>query len=220
LPTTIYRLADGTRVPSVTTILDAVLAKPALVSWANKLGLQGIRVHEYVDDLADVGAAVHELCKSSLTGRKPNLPPLSPDQLQQATTCFSKFLDWRNTQDVEVLRAEQPLVSESLRYGGTIDVIVRRRQDGVTAIWDFKTGRAVYDDHLFQVSGYAHLARENGYDVTEAWIVRVGRSEDEGFEAVRFGIEKLQLGWAVFKHARAIYDIKRELELGVRRAPA
>ena len=36
-----YKLVDGTKVPSVTTVLG-ILNKPALVKWANNLGLQGI----------------------------------------------------------------------------------------------------------------------------------------------------------------------------------
>ena len=36
-----YKLADGTQVPGVTTITGQ-LNKPALIIWANRLGLQGI----------------------------------------------------------------------------------------------------------------------------------------------------------------------------------
>ena len=48
---TVYKLASGARVPGVTTVLS-VLNKPALVPWANKLGLEGIDVRKYVDALA------------------------------------------------------------------------------------------------------------------------------------------------------------------------
>jgi len=46
-----YKLADGVPVPGVTTILS-VLNKPALVKWANNLGLQGIDSSKYVDEKA------------------------------------------------------------------------------------------------------------------------------------------------------------------------
>ncbi|GAI86127.1 unnamed protein product, partial [marine sediment metagenome] len=36
-----------------------VLNKPALVPWANNLGLQGINVKDYVDDKADIGTLAH-----------------------------------------------------------------------------------------------------------------------------------------------------------------
>ena len=36
-----YKIEDGTIVPGVTTVVG-ILNKPALVPWANKLGLEGI----------------------------------------------------------------------------------------------------------------------------------------------------------------------------------
>ena len=33
---TVYRLKDGTKVPGVTTILNATINKPALIKWANQ----------------------------------------------------------------------------------------------------------------------------------------------------------------------------------------
>jgi hypothetical protein len=40
---TIYKLADGSRVPGVTTIVG-MKAKPQLIDWANRIGLEGIVV--------------------------------------------------------------------------------------------------------------------------------------------------------------------------------
>jgi hypothetical protein len=196
----------------VTTILNRVLAKPGLVQWANRLGLEGKRVDDEVNSAADVGTAVHELARAEIAGRKPVLPPLSPDQLQQATNSFSKFLDWRKARRVQVIATERSLVSESMCYGGTVDAVVQDFDDEELTIWDFKTGRAIYDEHLFQVAGYAHLCRENGMPVSSAWVIRFGKTEDEGFEAVRFDLPKLELGWRVFQHCAHIYRLLQELD--------
>ena len=51
---TVYKTKDGKRVPGVTTILG-VINKPALVRWANNLGLQGIDSTNYVDATARCG---------------------------------------------------------------------------------------------------------------------------------------------------------------------
>ncbi|MBA7569795.1 hypothetical protein ES708_11536 [subsurface metagenome] len=56
----IYRTRSGQSVPGVTTILS-VLNKPALVPWANRMGLQGIDVAKYVDDKAAIGTLAHYL---------------------------------------------------------------------------------------------------------------------------------------------------------------
>ena len=48
-----YYLQDGTLVPGATTV-TGLLNKPALVKWANNLGLQGIDSSKYVDKAARV----------------------------------------------------------------------------------------------------------------------------------------------------------------------
>jgi hypothetical protein len=212
MATTVYRLRDGTRVPSVTTVL-AELNKPALVSWANKLGLSGIKVNEYRDSLADVGTAVHELAKSHLAAREPKLPSLDESQLEMATRSFEKFLAWSDNHEINPLVVERPLVSELHRYGGTPDALCVI--DGRVCIVDFKTGRAVYDDFGFQVAGYEQLFSENGYPtVQKAVIVRIGRDEDEGFDVVEWGRSKLELYREVFLDALHIYHVKRVIDAG------
>ena len=54
-----YYTTDGTLVPGSTTI-TGLLNKPALVKWANNLGLQGIDSSKYVDKAARVGTLIHE----------------------------------------------------------------------------------------------------------------------------------------------------------------
>jgi hypothetical protein len=204
-------------VPSVTTILGAVIAKPHLVGWANRLGLQGIKVGQYVDELADVGTAVHELCKADLFGRKPDLPPLTAEQLDMVTASYGKFLDWRQAWKVRPIIGEVALVSESLRYGGTPDCLAEVEDADMDpgpalAVLDFKTGKAVYDDYGYQLAGYVHLYREQGHDVSRGYVVRIGRTADEGFEVVRFSGQLLELCWTVFQNAVRIYYAKQRIE--------
>ena len=61
----IYKLKDGTRVPGTTTI-TSILDKPALKFWANNLGLKGISVSKYVDNLADIGTLCHKMVENYL----------------------------------------------------------------------------------------------------------------------------------------------------------
>ena len=69
---TIYKKADGTRVPSVTTYLG-VLAKPALIHWAWELGVQGLDYRKVRDQAGDVGTLVHYLILCQLQGQEPDL---------------------------------------------------------------------------------------------------------------------------------------------------
>ncbi|MBD3393661.1 MAG: hypothetical protein GF410_16730, partial [Chitinivibrionales bacterium] len=53
-----YYNKAGKQVPGTTTI-TGVMNKSALVKWANGLGLRGIDVKNYVDELATIGTLAH-----------------------------------------------------------------------------------------------------------------------------------------------------------------
>src|SRR3990167_1679574 len=115
---TVYKNKDGVRVPGTTTI-TGVMDKPALVPWANKLGLEGIEVGKYVDDLATIGTLGHYLIechiKSKIKGEKvvPDISDYTPNQIDSAENCFIKFLDWESKNEVKYIDSEMSLVSET-----------------------------------------------------------------------------------------------------------
>lgn len=78
-----YYLADGTLVPGATTI-TGLLNKPALVKWANNLGLQGIDSTKYVDKAAAVGTLIHALVEAHITGKKADLSDNTPLEIEMA----------------------------------------------------------------------------------------------------------------------------------------
>lgn len=182
---TIYRLKDGTIVKGASTICN-VLAKPALVKWANNLGLQGIDSNRYVDSLAEAGTLAHYLVECDMAGIPVNqdwLDEYSRKDIDRAETSFLKYLDWRKGKTLEVIGHELQLVSEEHRFGGTLDWLVI--VDGVLTLIDIKTCKALYgalDDKWTQVAGYEILARENDYVPQEVRILRLGRDPAEGFE--------------------------------------
>lgn len=181
---TVYKNAVGTRLPGVTTI-TGVMNKPALVPWANKLGLQGIEVAKYVDDLASIGTLAHYLISCHLTGKKPDTSDYSRNQIDQAETCIIKFMYWQEETGFKVERSEFPLISETYQYGGTIDVYgtLTKRND-TKILCDIKTAKGIYDDMFTQVAGgYGLLMDEAKLPYLETWIIRVGRDDTEGFEA-------------------------------------
>jgi len=214
---TVYKNAAGKRVPGVTTI-TGVLDKPALVNWANNLGLEGVKVREYVDDLAGAGSAAHRLIEEFIAREiagdnniKLDFGEFSADQMSLAESAFIKFLSWNDLHKPRYVASELVLVSESLQVGGTIDCLCEIH--GKNAIVDFKTCKAIYKDHHLQVGGgYAPIAKENGYPVDEVWILRVGRDESEGdveFQQItnRAGFERM------FKLCRDVYELRKELKM-------
>ena len=208
-PHTIYKLADGTRVPGVTTFLG-VINKPALVSWANKLGLQGIDSTKYVDNLADVGTLAHLMILAYLKGDELDTSDYSKSQIDLAKNSFASYLNWEKDHKIEPILIETPLVSEEYRFGGTPDLLAM--VDGASTLIDFKTSKAIYPEALIQVAAYWVLILEHGYGIDNTMILRIGRDESEGFE-VR-PIKAIRTSWEIFTHCQAIYELQKQAKRG------
>jgi hypothetical protein len=210
----VYRLQDGTRVPGATTI-TGVLNKPALVVWANRMGLQNIDTTKYVDSLAAAGTLAHYLAACELLGEPPDqgyLDEFSKVDHDRATNAMLSFYNWQKQHAVEVIASEQQLVSEQYRFGGTCDFIAT--VDGQLTLVDLKTCKALYgntDEKWSQVAGYAILALENGHKITATpRILRIGREESEGFDYVEMPVPALQR--ERFLKCLELYRIQKRLE--------
>ena len=203
---TVYKNAAGKRVCGTTTI-TGVLNKPALIGWANRLGLEGIEVGKYVDDLASIGTLGHYLIECHIKDETPYLDDYSKNQIASAETVLLKFLDWEKHHAVKYVESEIALVSEKYQYGGTIDILAY--VDDVLTLIDIKTCKAIYKDHYLQVGGgYFPLLVEHDYKVQDAVILRVGRSEDEGLDAEIKKISNLPKWQEMFLNCRDIYNLK------------
>jgi len=206
---TVYKTQDGGRVPSVTTILG-ILAKPALIEWAWKLGTEGIDYKQVRDQAGDVGSLAHYLILCDIKGEKPDTSEYSAKVIDKAETCLLKYWEWRKTNPIRPIMVEEALVSEQYRYGGTLDCFAEREDTGEFVLIDFKTGKAIYEEAIIQVVSYAHLIKENGYDVNTVKILRIGRDVNEGFEERT--IYDFETGWQIFLRCLDIYNLKKVLK--------
>ena len=215
---TIYKNKKGERVPGCTTVLG-VAAKPALVGWANKLGLQGIVSSTYVDDLAQIGTLGHHLIECHILSQlkerkiKPELDDNSKNQLDAAKICYKKFISWEKKQkSIKYIASEMDLISEKHQYGGKIDIYVLL--NGLYTLLDIKTSKAVYADHYTQVGGgYRTLLLENKHKVDDVRIIRVGRTNEEGTEAEDMQVPNILLHEKRFLACKKLYDINKVLKI-------
>lgn len=209
---TIYRTKDGTRVPSVTT-LTGVMDKPALVKWANNLGLQGIDSTKYVDALATAGTLAHYMVECSVMGeeRDPDyMREFSPIDVDRAETSLIKFEEWKAKHTIKLLGHEEELVSEVHKFGGKIDLLLEL--DGAVTLVDIKTAKALYgpgDDKWAQLAGYWVLCEEAGKCLANAAILRIGREPAEGFEYVEMPNVDAQI--RRFFICQDLYKVQQEL---------
>ena len=206
-------LRDGTRVPSVTTVLS-VLAKPALVRWANEMGLKGINTAHYVDETAQVGTCTHYLIECRLTNREPDLTPYKPNHIAQAQKGLAKFVAWQEKVGYVAEAVEYKLISEKHRFGGTLDSF-GHLADGRKVLVDIKTAKAVYDEHWTQVTGgYTLLLKEAGEKYDAVLIVRIGRHDEEGLHAEVQTCPNVAAHQKRFLLCRELYDVNQEVRRG------
>jgi hypothetical protein len=204
---TVYKKSDGTRVPGCTTIVG-LLAKPQLISWANRLGLEGIDSAKYVDDLANVGTLAHEQILAYFTGKEVDTKEFSQNDIDRAKNSMKSFSSWLVGKKINPIWNEIQLVSEKFNFGGTLDMLAEI--NGKLTILDFKTGNAIYDEYAIQLGGYKILLKEQGYEPKKAMIVRVGRDNSEGFEVKEYNDEQMEVAEEIFMHLLAIYYLRKE----------
>lgn len=197
---------DGIQIPSVTTALG-VLAKPALIKWANRIGLEGIELDKYKDELADIGTLTHYLIMCNLKDEEPYLDEYTQEQINMAKDCYKKFEAWFKINPVKSIIAEEPLVSEEYKYGGTLDLYALCR--GELLLVDFKTNAiGVFPEMIYQVAAYRNLLKEKGYLIHRAIILRLGRGTTEGAEERTLTREELDKGFEIFKHTLIIHQLR------------
>lgn len=203
----IYKLADGERVPGVTTICN-VLDKPALLAWANRIGLEGIEMRRYVDDKADIGTLAHAMIIADLSGKKADTEDYSENQIKQAKWACKSFYHWLKGHKFQLIWAEKPLVNDFHRYGGTPDIFAI--VDGNDELIDLKTGSGIYPEHITQVAGgYELLVSET---ICSVRILNIPRTNNENWGELIVSEEQRKLHKKLFLACLKIYNLKKQIK--------
>lgn len=177
---------ENVRFPNVTSI-TGVLDKPALVGWAERMGIEACQEYlrntapDFIDieematqakgasrrkkeDAAEIGTKTHEIIESVLNG---DLGVEIPPELSSTIQSFS---NWYNQAGiVNIISTELPVVSVKYGYGGTIDVVARMR-DGSITVFDWKTSNGLYKETTLQLSAYRQAYMEM-IDINPEWLI-------------------------------------------------
>ena len=131
----------------------------------------------------------------------------SKDNIDMAENAFLKFLDWEKKHDYELIHSELQLVSDVYNFGGTIDSYYKDENNFI--LIDFKTGKGIYSEMETQVAGYKLLLEEHGDKVDECYILRIGRTLNEGFEYKK--IENIKLHEERFMMCLKLYELNKAI---------
>jgi hypothetical protein len=188
-----YKTDQGQACPGITTVLG-ILDKPALIRWANNLGLDGINVKDFVSDLAQIGSLGHALVTDKLVDTPTDTSDYSVNQIDSAMNAALSFWEWEKEHHIdEVYWVEKPLVSNTYRFGGTADIYCRIGE--LREIIELKTGKGIFPEHKYQGAVQRILAQENGYPVDRVRVLNIEK--------------ELEVGWEIFKHCLGIYYLKK-----------
>lgn len=224
-----YDLHDGTKLPSVTTILSTALNKPALVGWAAKTvaeealanlprlvrmsrtdrdgAVKFLKGRPYAqrDEAADAGTAAHKLAEAYILGQPYEVPDPDSD-LGRTLGQFVRFLqDFRPTFEA----TEAVVANTTIGYAGSLDAIARIPQLGNRLlVWDWKTSKSgPYPEWALQTAAYAraeHLWLPDGTKVAMppiegAAVLRI-RPDFYAVHEVEADLDELLAAFAAARH--------------------
>ncbi|NBP16768.1 hypothetical protein EBU95_20675 [bacterium] len=166
-----YQLLDGTRLPSVTTILGA-MKKEAIMAWRKRVGEE---VANAISKKATGrGTNVHTLCERYLNNDE--LGDIMPDAKEMFFS-IKPLLNRINN----IWYQEQALYSKKLGAAGRCDCIAEF--DGKLSIIDFKTSKKIkskddIQDYFWQCCAYSLMLEEMiGQSVDQLVIIMAVEDE-------------------------------------------
>lgn len=208
-----YMAEDGNVVPSVTTILNSQLGwnKSILMNWGIRMVKEGKDPHAYTKDAADTGTLAHSLCEADINGTDYEITDdWTENQTVRAMKALMAFREWREQTKPKFVVAEVKMVSEKQRVGGTADGVFKIGKK--IYIYDIKTSRDTYPEMRVQLGQYCTMYEElqPKAKIDGGVILRLDKETgDFHYHAVHR--DTLDIGAKIFKHALAMYELKKEL---------
>jgi hypothetical protein len=219
-----YTLPDGTRLPSVTTVLKVVGNKENLIKWAaqtaaehalrelpalvrrSRTEARDVLVEEVAgrpfavrDDAAKAGSKAHALAEAHVLGQ----PYTKPESDSDEDRTLRNFLQWMDDWDPQFEATEAVVANRTYGYAGTLDALVRlpSLNEGALHVLDYKTGRTgPWPDWALQLVAYQHAE--------ELWLpdgTSVPMPPSDGVLVLRLRPDGYALHELVAEHA-AIFD--------------
>jgi len=115
------------------------------------------------EQAASIGDLVHAFAESTamVCIHGGEIPPIPEDADPKLVAGIKAFLDWYVQNDVKFIHAEKIVYSRKHGYVGIVDSIAK--VNGRLMLIDYKTSKAVYNEHRYQVAGYREAyEEENG----------------------------------------------------------
>jgi len=206
-----YYASDGARLPSASTIADRFGNPRGLYWWHYQNGVEGREFGKGKEPSLEIGSLVHRTIECEINCEPvPTVPEYMREQVASAVAAWH---EWFLSNSLTIVATEVPLVSESYRFGGTLDSVCLDRH-GRYCIGDWKSSKGLYANYLVQIAAYKLLWEENRWPI------------DGGFHLVRFSKEhgdmehryypELRIAEELFVLLREAYELDKAVEKRVK----
>ena len=150
-----YTLPDGTKLPSVTTVIGAK-KKEAIIKWRQRVGEEV--ANKISKQATSRGTNLHSICENYLNNDPKYMLGVMPDALEMFKS-IKPLLNRINN----IHYQEQALWSVKIGMAGRVDCI--GEFDGMLSVIDFKTSKRVktredIQDYFAQCTAYAMMYEE------------------------------------------------------------
>lgn len=123
------------------------------------------------EEAATIGNQVHDFAAqfALAKGTGSELPGIPEEADERVIAGINAFLDWYNANSVQFQAVEQLVYSRAHEYVGHFDVLAE--VNGIPTVIDYKTGRGMYNEFFYQVSGYLHAHNEEHGGIEQSMIL-------------------------------------------------
>ncbi len=202
--------------PSVTTILEVYPKGYGYDEWLKSVGFNAEII---MTKAGDQGSVIHNMIDKYLNGEVIKWINDEGKGLYTLTEwqMFSRFVEFWEMCKPEIFVHEFALVSDTLRFGGTIDFI--GKINGEMYLVDWKSSNYIHKTHELQISAYATMWNEfnpkHKIDKTAIlWLNASTRGVDKQGKKIQGKGWQLKDDWGrtyqdayrVFEHTHAIWD--------------
>lgn len=169
-----YSLPDGTRLPSVTTVIGAK-GKEAILKWRKRVGEE--EANRISKLSTSRGTNLHTICENYLNNDPKYLLKVMPDALEM----FKSIKPFLNRID-NIHYQEQALWSKGIGMAGRVDCIAEF--DGKLSVIDFKTSKRIktkedIDSYFAQCVAYSMMYEELvGQPIDQIVIIMAVENEE------------------------------------------
>lgn len=133
-------------------------------------------------EAADLGTEVHLWCEEYIKAKVSKRKDIEMPKDERVFNGVIAFLKWVKTHKVKFLESERVVYSKKHKYIGTMDCVFTMGEEKykIKHIGDFKTGKGVYDDMIFQVTAYEEAYQEEvGEKFGDKYILRFDKATAE-----------------------------------------